>query len=559
MLENFKMNNYCHCGSGASSRISNFVIRLAIIYTFEVAVAMSQSVMMVNDAQGGFVYKEFQDPERDRLLYGHFPPNFTWATATAAYQVEGAWDEDGKGPSIWDTYSHQDGRIYNNHNGDVACDSYHKINEDVEMLKSLNVTHYRFSISWPRVFPEGVPSMKNMNEKGMQYYQDLVNALIAANIEPMVTLYHWDLPQTFQDTGGWENDIVAVYFAQYADLCFKQLGDRVKLWITFNEPKVVASGYGGARKAPGLGHQSTGVYRVTHNILKAHAKAWHVYDDKYRKNQGGQVGITLNCDWAIPASESEADRDAADRALQFGLGWFAHPIFVGDYPDVMKKQVLEKSRAQGLTSSRLPIFNEDEINTIRGTADFLGLNHYTSQMIAHHNSELMPSSYSSDQDILGWHDENWPKCGVSWLRPVPWGIRQLLKWIKEEYGDPAVFITESGIAEKSDVEPMLNDTWRMQYYTAYINEVLKAYILDDVDVRGYTAWSLMDNFEWADGYLSRFGLHYVDFNDPARPRTPKASAEIFADIVRNNGFPNPQILSKSSKYLSKLSSYLLFP
>ncbi|XP_077983311.1 cytosolic beta-glucosidase-like [Glandiceps talaboti] len=505
---------------------------------------------------GGYIYTEFQEPERDRLLYGHFPENFTWAAATAAYQIEGAWNEDGKGESIWDAFTHESGHIYMGHTGDIACDSYHKIDEDVALLKKLNVTHYRFSISWTRIFPDGIP--KKVNENGMKYYERLVDALLAANIQPMVTLYHWDLPQTLQDIGGWENDFVAVYFNSYAEICFMTLGNRVKLWITFNEPAVVARGYEGGMKAPGLKNQGSSVYRVTHNILKAHALTWHTYDKNYRATQGGQVGITLNCDWVIPATDSEDDKMAVERFLQFQFGWFAHPIIHGDYPEMMKKQVMEKSHAQGLTSSRLPSFNQDEINLIRGTADFLGVNHYTTKYVAHQVAELMPAGLSADQDLRGWHDENWPKCGVGWLRPVPWGIRKLLSWVKAEYGAIPVYVTESGVAELSEDMPKLNDTWRIQYYTSYINEVLKAYKLDGVDVRGYTAWSLMDNFEWADGYKSRFGLYYVDFNDPNRPRTQKASTEIFAEIVRNNGYPEQRLDTKFSSTL-KNTLNLFFP
>ncbi|XP_070575695.1 cytosolic beta-glucosidase-like [Ptychodera flava] len=508
------------------------------------------------DVYDGYVYEEFQDPERDRLLHGRFPDNFTWATATASYQIEGGWNEDGKGPSIWDTFTHEPGHIHKDQTGDVACDSYHKIDEDVLLLKKLNVTHYRFSISWPRILPEGIP--KNINENGVKYYQRLIDALIEAGIQPMVTLYHWDLPQDLQVMGGWENDIVAVYFNEYAEICFLRFGDRVKLWITFNEPAVVVGGYESGGKAPGLKHQGSGGYRVTHNIIKAHAMVWRTYDQRYREKQGGEVGITLNSDWVIPATDKEEDILAAERFLQFQLGRFAHPLIRGDYPDVMKKQVFEKSLAQGLTSSRLLKFNEEEIQLIRGAVDFLGLNHYTTKYCANHVNEPMPPSLSSDQDLIGWYDEKWPKCGVGWLRPVPWGIRKLLRWMNDEYGHIPIYVTENGVAEYNENGPMLNDTWRIQYYTAYINEVLKAHRLDGVDVRGYTAWSLMDNFEWADGYKSRFGLYYVDFDDPNRPRTPKASVEIFAEIVRNNGFPAADGGTQDTNQL-KYSSYLLFP
>ncbi|XP_077982792.1 cytosolic beta-glucosidase-like isoform X2 [Glandiceps talaboti] len=487
---------------------------------------------------GGFVYKEFEVPTRDRILYDNFPDNFTWAVATSSYQIEGAWNEDGKGQSIWDTFSHQEGRVYGDHNGDVACDSYHKIEEDVALLKNLSVTHYRFSLSWPRILPDGTTA--RVNQAGIDYYQRLIDALVEANIQPMVTLYHWDLPQALEDMGGWENDIVAVYFNDFADLCFKTFGDRVKMWITLNEPLISSKmGYELGIHAPGVQHQGSSIYRVGHNMLKAHSKAWHTYNSKYRNTQKGFVGITLVIFWGEPASDDEEDIDAADRYMQFHAGWFAHPIFIGDYPEVMKKQILTKSRSQCLTSSRLPTFNEEEIRLIRGTADFLGVNYYTAEKIRNRESASLPAGYLEDQDISISLDDSWPKCDVPWMRPVPWGLREVLNWVKDQYGNPPIYITENGIAEKDTGEMVLEDTWRSKYLTAHINEVLKARKVDGVNVQGYTAWSLMDNFEWADGYKMRFGLHFVDFNDPNRSRKPKSSAALFRDIVQNNGFKKP--------------------
>ncbi|XP_070575297.1 cytosolic beta-glucosidase-like isoform X2 [Ptychodera flava] len=489
------------------------------------------------EVYGGFVYKEHEVPTRDRILYDQFPQNFSWGVATAAYQIEGAWNEDGRGPSIWDTFSHQPGRVYQNHNGDTACDSYHKIEEDVAMLKNLSVNHYRFSFSWSRILPDG--TVANINKAGVDYYQRLIDALIAANIQPMATLYHWDLPQALQDIGGWSNDIVAVYFNEYADLCFKLFGDRVKMWITLNEPYISARmGTEEGFHAPGFKHQGSTIYREAHNMLKAHAKAWHTYNDKYRPTQNGVLGITLVIFWGVTASESEADVAATDRYMQFHAGWFAHPIFLGDYPEVMKQQVLKKSRKQGLTSSRLPSFNEEEVRLIRNTADFLGVNYYTSQIVANAETVGDKVGYLDDQDVAVSFDENWPKCDVPWLRPVPWGLRKVLEWVKDQYGNPPIYITENGIAEE-DKGLVLADTWRSKYLTAHINEVLKACVLDEVDVRGYTTWSLMDDFEWDSGYRFRFGLFHTDFDDPYRARVPKFSTDTYHEIIQSNGFGKP--------------------
>ncbi|XP_070575688.1 cytosolic beta-glucosidase-like [Ptychodera flava] len=487
-----------------------------------------------------FVYDQFTDPTRDSLMRGKFPPTFAWGVATAAYQIEGAWDEDGKGPSIWDVYSHKEGNVYQNHNGDVACDSYHKIDEDVKMLKELKVSHYRFSLSWARILPDG--TVKTVNQSGLTYYRNLIDRLLEANIQPMVTLYHWDLPQALQDAGGWENDTTIVHFNNYADLCFRELGDKVKLWITFNEPyEFIREGYETGCLAPGLEHQGTTVYRVAHNVIKAHAKAWHTYSNTYRERQNGYVGITLVSNWPIPASDSKTDIEATERFLQFMLGWFAHPILVnGDYPEIMKQDVLRKSREQGLTSSRLPTFSKNEKTLTKGTADFLGLNYYTTRRVRHAASPALPAGYMEDQDLKYWHDQDWPTSGASWLRPVPWGFRKLLHWIKERYGNPPLYITENGYCDSgadADKERQLSDNDRVKYYISHISELLKACRLDGVDVRGYMAWSLMDNFEWSDGYSYRFGLYHVDFDDQNRPRTAKTSAKVYSRIIQDNGFP----------------------
>nr|XP_006820739.1 PREDICTED: lactase-phlorizin hydrolase-like [Saccoglossus kowalevskii] len=491
----------------------------------------------IDTHKSGFVYEEFQNPDRDRAITGTFQQGFAWGAATAAYQIEGAWDEDGKGTSIWDTFSHHEGNIYGNHNGDIACDSYHKIYQDVELMKQLGLTHYRFSISWPRILPDG--TNKAINQAGIDYYRELIDALLEANIKPMVTLYHWDLPQALQDIGGWENDMIVVYFNQYADVCFREFGDKVKLWITLNEPYVVAvAGYEEGRFAPGFAHQGTTVYRVGHNLLKSHGAAWHTYDAKYRKSQRGVVGISLNSRWVEAETGSAMDSKAADRFLQFKLGWFANPIFGnGDYPEIMKTKIANKSRAQGLTSSRLPSLSKEERLLLSGSADFLGINYYTSKKIRHQETKLFPPGYESDMDVLSWLDDAWPKSGADWLRHTPWGLRKLLQWMKEEYSNPVIYITENGVPEHSDTQAMLNDTWRSKYYLSHINETLKAWKLDGVNIAGYFAWSLLDNFEWADGYATRFGLHFVHFDDPDRRRQQKASAKVYAEIIRNNGFP----------------------
>lgn len=290
-------------------------------------------------------------------------------------------------------------KISNDDNGDVACDSYHKIEEDVEMLKRLKVSHYRFSISWSRVLPDG--TTRYINEMGLNYYERLIDALLAANITPQVTLYHWDLPQALQDIGGWENDTIVQRFKEYAELLFQRLGDKVKFWITLNEPYNTAYlGYGFGTAAPGISvRPGRAPYVVGHNLIKAHAEAWHLYNETYRAKQGGLISITINSDWAEPRNpHKQEDFDAARQYLQFLIGWFAHPIFKnGDYNEVMKTRIRERSLAQGLSSSRLPEFTESEKQRIKGTYDYFGLNHYTTVLAYKYEYSTGILSYDADR------------------------------------------------------------------------------------------------------------------------------------------------------------------
>ena len=348
--------------------------------------------------------------------------------------------------------------------------------DDVALMKAMGLQFYRFSISWPRLMPDGTAA--SLSADGLRYYNNLIDELIANDISPMVTLYHWDLPQALQDHGGWANETIINNFNDYARACYENFGDRVKLWITFNEPWIVSLlGYGSGAFAPGIAEPAMLVYKVTHNIILSHAHAYHTYQDDFKSSQNGQVGITLNSDFIEPANRDlPADIKAADDVLQFNLGWFAHPIYLdGDYPEVMKSNIARKSAYQGFNESRLPEFTADQKLFIKGTGDFFGLNHYTTTLATNGSSDdLLPSqaSYWADQDIWSWKDSNWPGSGSSWLQVVPWGLRRLLKWISEEYGrELPVYVTENGISTKDVFD--LDDTTRVNYYKSYINEVLK--------------------------------------------------------------------------------------
>ncbi|KAF4788169.1 Lactase-phlorizin hydrolase [Turdus rufiventris] len=477
--------------------------------------------------------------ERDMYFYGTFPEDFSWGVSSSSYQIEGGWDADGKGPSIWDNFTHVPGNVNNNDTGDIACDSYNKVEADIYMLKALGAKNYRFSVSWPRIFPTG--RNNSINSHGVAYYNRLIDGLIANNISPIVTLYHWDLPQTLQDIGGWETEEIIDLFDSFADFCFQTFGDRVKFWITFNEPNIIAwLGYGEGLFPPNVKDPGDAPYKVAHIILKAHARVYHTYDDKYRATQGGIIAPCLFTTWAEPETPSDPrDIEAADRYLQFLVGWFAHPIYKnGDYPDVMKWKVGNRSELQNLPASRLPVLTAEEREYIRGTADVFCFNTYSSKIISHSTTRLSPFSYNYDQEVSVTVDSSWPSSALPDHRPVAWGLRRLLNWIKEEYGNPSIYIIENGVGAKSKSD--IDDNARIFYMKTYIDEALKAYKVDGVNLKGYNAWSLMDNFEWVDGYEPRFGLHQIDFDNPNRPRTPKRSAVYYAEIIRNNGIPLPK-------------------
>ncbi|XP_013415022.1 myrosinase 1 [Lingula anatina] len=465
------------------------------------------------------------------------PSDFLWGVATAAYQIEGAWKEDGKGPSIWDEYSHKPGNIDDGSNGDVACDSYHKWQEDMEILKLMRVKHYRFSLSWPRLLPDGTKG--SLNTKAVAYYMNIIKALKDNGIIPLITLYHWDLPKTLQDKyGGWLNESIIPLFKDYAEVCFKTFGDQVKHWLTFNEPWCVSVlGYEVGQMAPGIKLAGTGAYRAAHTILKAHAEVYHMYHEKYNTDKSGKISITLNSDWSEPKTKTAEDAEAAERSQQFSLGWFAHPVYAnGDYPDVMKWTVGNRSKAENLNQSRLPEFTDDEKARIKGTFDFFGLNTYSTNLIT--GAKTTGAGYFQDIGVASSKDPKWKTSGSSWLTVVPWGMRRILNWIKQQYSNPPVIITENGISDRNTTIPgIYRDYWRIGYYRGYISNMIDAVVKDKCNVIGYTAWSVMDNFEWSRGYSEKFGMYHVNFSDPQRPRTPKESSVYYSMIIKANGIP----------------------
>ncbi|PSR98148.1 Beta-glucosidase [Actinidia chinensis var. chinensis] len=459
----------------------------------------------------------------------HFPPQFIFGSATSAYQVEGAWNEGGRGPSIWDSFSHAEGKICDGSNGDIAVDQYHRYKEDIELIAKLGFGAYRFSISWSRIFPDGLGTQ--INEEGITYYNNVINALLERGIQPFVTLYHWDLPLNLQESmGGWLNEEVVKYFAIYAEICFASFGDRVKNWITINEPlQTAVNGYVTGIFAPGrCEHGSTEPYLVAHHQLLAHAEAVSTYRNKYQDKQKGQIGLVVDCEWAEALSDKIEDRKAAARRIDFQLGWYLDPIFYGDYPETMREKL----------GDQLPKFSHKNKELLKNSVDFIGLNHYTSRFIAHSTNCEDNCFYRAQEmeSIAEWEGGEviGEKAASPWLYVVPWGIRKLLNYIAQRYNNPPVYVTENGMDDDEDgscpLNEMLDDKLRVCYYKGYLTAVAQA-IKDGTDVRGYFAWSLLDNFEWSSGYTRRFGLVYVDYKN-GLSRHLKSSAYWFLRFLK---------------------------
>ncbi|KAL4608551.1 klotho [Arapaima gigas] len=438
-------------------------------------------------------------PGDKAFLYDTFPEGFMWAVGSAAYQVEGAFDKDGKGPSIWDTFTRGGNRIAM---GDVGSDSYHNVHGDIRALRQLGVSHYRFSLSWARIFPNGTRG--SYNELGAGYYRRLIRLLKEVGVEPVVTLYHWDLPEHLQRVvGGWSSPLLVELFADYADFCFRTFGHSVQYWITIDNPFVVAwHGYGTGMVAPGVRNEPDLPYVVGHNLLKAHAAVWHLYDKQYRPLQGGKVSIALGSHWIKPSKTRRENLRACQCSLDFVLGWFARPLFQdGEYPLCMRSRL----------SNRLPTFDATERAFINGTADFFALSHGPSLSFQLGDESLR---FGQTEEL---------------------DLRMLLYWIKAEYDNPPIFIVESGwfVSGNSRTE----DPKHMYYLKWFIVEMLKSIKYDKVRVIGYTAWSLLDGFEWYREYGIRRGLFYVDFATPDMKREPKTSAIFYGKLIEKNGFP----------------------
>lgn len=417
-----------------------------------------------------------------------FPRDFRWGVATASYQIEGAAQEDGRGESIWDRFSRTPGKVLHGHTGDVACDHYHRYKEDVALMAELGVDSYRFSIAWPRIYPAG---KGELNPKGLDFYKRLVDELLQRGIEPMATLYHWDLPQVLEDKGGWLNRDTAYYFRDYAVTMFEELGDTVKLWITLNEPWCSAYlGYGNGVHAPGKSDLNW-YLQAAHILLLAHGLALQAYREL---NLPGEIGITLNLSPQYPASPSREDGEACRRADGFLNRWFLDPLFAGFYPQDMPE----------FLTAVAPHIQPGDFDLISAPQDFLGINYYSRGIIkaaGKDGYEALPPA--GPVTHMGWE-------------VYPEGLYDLLLRVHRDYGPIPLYITENGAAYPDQlVEGRVADPERTAYLREHFAQAARA-LEAGVPLKGYYVWSFLDNFEWAFGYERRFGIVYVDFQTQAR-------------------------------------------
>jgi beta-glucosidase len=452
-----------------------------------------------------------------------FPDGFAWGTATASYQIEGAVDEDGRSPSIWDTFSHTPGKVQDGDTGDVADDHYHRYEEDVDLMADLGVGWYRFSLAWPRLQPDGRGAL---NDAGVDFYSRLVDALLAKGIQPWVTLYHWDLPQVLQDAGGWPERDTAERFAEYSSLVYERLHDRVRQWTTLNEPWVSAFiGHATGRHAPGVKDPEASL-KAAHHLLLGHGLATTAM--RAHGDTNSSFGITLNVSQITAASDDPADVDAARRADGMNNRLFFDPLLKGSYPADTLEDI------QAVTDGSY--IQDGDLEAIHVPLDCLGINYYYRTVVragdgARDSETVWPGQGDIEPVLTGL-----PQTEMGW-EIDPEGLYEFLTRVGRDYPGVPLYITENGaaIADEKGEDGEVHDPVRIEYLDAHFRAAHRA-ITEGVDLRGYFVWSLLDNFEWSFGYSKRFGLIYVDFE--TLERTPKDSARWYAQVTKANGLPD---------------------
>lgn len=473
---------------------------------------------------GVLAVSEHTTPE-ERIRAAFADPEFLWGSATAAYQVEGAWNRDGRQPSIWDDFCHQVDKPCSGDSGDVADDFYDRYAQDIDMLANLGFNSLRLSISWPRIFPLGQDGLHHPNPLGIKFYKNVLSQLAEKGVTPMVTIYHWDLPNDLD----WLSDTVVPEYVKYAEFLFETFPE-IKNWATFNEPlSFCPGGYQGGFWPPSI--QSDFLHlQCGHHVLQAHAAAVKMYRNRFQQKAGGKIGIVIDYKWAYPWNASSADDiRSAQLHRDFHLGWWADPIFLtGDYPHSLRN----------FYGDNLPTFTKDEITSLRGSADFYGLNTYGGKFVKFEQNGATPFK-EINPCVPGDLPDGPPagECGAStWLWINPPAMRHYLEYVHDRYGPNEIFITEFGVDMPGEgtmtVKESVHDILRQDYYRNYLDQAATAKRESGVPIKGAFAWSLLDNLEWKDGFKCRFGITHVNFT--SQKRTPKGSAKWFQQLLNSN-------------------------
>ncbi|WP_417834237.1 GH1 family beta-glucosidase [Thalassospira xiamenensis] len=439
-----------------------------------------------------------------------FPNGFRWGVSTSSYQIEGGASDDGRGASIWDTYCATPGRVANGDNGSVACDHYHRWAEDLDLIRRLGAKHYRFSVMWPRVIPNGTGEV---NETGMAFYDRLIDGMCERDLDPWLCLYHWDLPQALQDRGGWANRDIVDWFGDYTELLVKRFGDRVKSWVTFNEPNVVAwVGHEEGRHAPGITDPRAAM-RVAHHLNMCHARATRVIKHHYPDAPVGFV-LPMHKAYTLP-HRREQDAHLVDLFEAKWNGTFLDPVYFGRYPEL----IIDRME---------PHIQDGDLEAIKTKVNFQGLNQYFPSYIEATEGRAWPFKHAEPPKYFRRTEMGWAIDGDCFYRTM--------KILQENYGNPPVFVTENGGAfiDLPGHDGYIEDQDRIAYYSEYLSALLRA-VDEGANVQGYMPWSLLDNFEWAYGYEKRFGLVHVDYN--TLKRTPKASYDFMRRVIESNALP----------------------
>ncbi|KAJ8747960.1 hypothetical protein K2173_007847 [Erythroxylum novogranatense] len=485
---------------------------------------------------------EVSDSKEDHnVRRSDFPSGFLIGAATSALQTEGSTKTGKRSPSVWEHFIKKyPDRVVDRSDFQTGIDSYRRYKEDIEALKDIGADAYRFSISWTRIFPNGSFS-GGINLEGIDHYNRIIDMLVEYGIKPFVTLLHFDLPQSLEEKyGGFLSNTIVNDFRDYCELCFRTFGDRVKNWITINEPlTIVEPGYDLGLTAPGrcskcsAGNSSTEPYIVNHNILLSHAAVAKLYKEKYQADQGGEIGLTVVGEYYEPYSEAPEDKAAQQRILDFKLGWYMEPLVYGDYPRIMRK----------LVKQRLPTFSWKEKKLVKGSFDFIGINYYTSSYAKSipMDPKAPPMSFTCDMYVNSTETRNGnfigPKAeGSSNIYVYPQGLQKVLEYVKQRYQNPKIYVTENGVTENRNdsrgLVEALDDQHRINYIRQHLYRIQQA-IKNGVNVQGYFYWSLFDSFEWLGGYTVRFGLYYIDYMDNLK-RIPKLSALWLHDFMRGD-------------------------